>query len=357
MNIRNIRAAAILRAAANIRAAAFAAATLVLAAAALLALAAPARAETVKVGITRLMGYAGVPVAEAQGYFKEQGIDIELVEFHSAAPIGVATASGDTEFGISGMSASFYTLAAHGQLRLIASASQDHPGFHTLILVASNKAWDDGLRAPKDLPGHSVAITQVGTSLEYSLGLIAKRERFAFDKLALKPLQSNPNVVSALKGGTVDAALMPAGPVLPLIDTQEIHALGYVGEICDGFGGSMLFTSAAVANSKPDLVKRFLAAYRKGLQDLHAAFVGPKGERRDGPGAEKMWHILTDFTQLPQKQLADVVPYFDPKGRVDLGDVERQIAWYRAQQLLKGDVDAEKFVDKRFALTTKATGS
>jgi NitT/TauT family transport system substrate-binding protein len=213
------------------------------------------------------------------------------------------------------------------------------------------------LRAAKDLPGHSVAITQVGTSLEYSLGLIAKRERFPFDKLALKPLQSNPNVVSALKGGTVDAALMPAGPVMPLVASKEIHSLGYVGDICDGFGGSMLFTSTAVANAKPDLVKRFLIAYRKGLADLHNAFVGPKGERRDGPGIEKMWSILTDFTQQPKDQLAEVVPYFDPKGRVDLGDVERQIAWYRSQQLLKGDVEAEKFVDKRFALTTNSTGS
>src|SRR5690348_4035215 len=169
MNIRNSRAATMR----NSRTARIIAAALAVTAA--LALAAPARAETVKVGITRLMGYAGVPVADAQGYFKEQGITIEPVEFHSAAPIGVATAAGDTDFGISGMSASFYTLASHGQLRLIASASQDHPGFHTLLLVGSNKAWDEGLKSAKDLPGHSVGITQVGTSLEYSVGLIAKR--------------------------------------------------------------------------------------------------------------------------------------------------------------------------------------
>jgi len=221
------------------------------------------------------MGYAGIPVADAMGYFKDEGITLQLVEFHSAAPIGVAVASGDADFGVSGMSASFYTLASHGQLRLIASASQDHPGFHTLLLVGSNKAWDEGLKAAKDLPGHSVAVTQVGTSLEYSVGLIAKRWNFPFDKIEIKPLQSNPNVVSALKGGKIDAALMPAAPVLPLIAQQQIHMLGYVGEVCDGFGGSMLFTSTAVANSKPDLVKRFLTAYRKAMHDLHDAFVGP----------------------------------------------------------------------------------
>jgi NitT/TauT family transport system substrate-binding protein len=327
------------------------------AAAATLALALPARAETVKVGITPLMGYAGVPVADALGYFKAEGITIQPVEFHSAAPIGVAVASGDADFGVSGMSASFYTLASHGQLRLIASASQDHPGFHTLLLVGSNKAWDAGLKSPKDLPGHSVGVTQVGTSLEYSVGLIAQRWKFPFDKIEIKPLQSNPNVVSALKGGTLDAALMPAAPVLPLIAQKQVHLLGYVGDICDGFGGSMLFTSTALANSKPDLVKRFLVAYRKAMGDLHNAFVGPKGERRDGPLAAKLWPILTDFTHLPAKQLEDVVPYFDPKGRVDLADVGRQIAWYKSQQLLKGDVEPEKIVDKRFADLMHPTGS
>jgi NitT/TauT family transport system substrate-binding protein len=328
-----------------------------LAVAAALAFVSPSRAETVKVGITPLMGYAGVPVADALGYFKQEGITIQPVEFHSAAPIGVAVASGDADFGVSGMSASFYTLASGGQLRIIASASQDHPGFHTLLLVGSNKAWDAGLKSAQDLPGRSVGVTQVGTSLEYSVGLIAQRWKFPFDKVEIKPLQSNPNVVSALKGGTLDAALMPAAPVLPLIADHQVHLLGYVGDICDGFDGSMLFTSTAVANGKPDLVKRFLTAYRKAMGDLHDAFVGPKGERRDGPTAPKLWAILSDFTHLPAKQLADAVPYFDPKGRVDLADIGRQIAWYKSQQLLKGDVDPEKFVDKRFADLTHATGS
>src|SRR5579863_1132866 len=70
------------------------------------------RAETVKVGISRLIGYPGVPIALARGYFKAEGLEVEMVFFDSAQPIAVAAASGDIEFGVSGMSASFYTLAA-----------------------------------------------------------------------------------------------------------------------------------------------------------------------------------------------------------------------------------------------------
>lgn len=319
-----------------------------------LAFASPSRAETVRVGITRLMGYAGVPVADAEGYFKQEGITIKMVEFHSAAPIGVAIASGDVDFGVSGMSASFYNLASHGQLRIIAAASQDNPGFHTLVLVASDKAWQGGLKSPKDLPGHSVGVTQVGTSLEYSVALIAKRYHFPFDKVQIKPLQSNPNVVSALKGGTLDAALMPFAPVLPLIAKKQIHELGYVGEICDGFSGAMLFTSTKIANTKPGLVKRFLVAYRKAMRDLHSAFVGPNNERRDGPLAPRIMGIMSKFTRLPAKQLENAVPYFDTEGRVDVADIGRQIAWYESQRLLEGNVVPEKIVDKRYAIIKRA---
>jgi NitT/TauT family transport system substrate-binding protein len=309
-----------------------------------------AQAETVTVGISKLLGYAGVPVADARGYFKAEGIEVKMVEFHSAAPIGIAVASGDVEFGISGMSASFYTLAAQGRLRIIASASGDHPGFYNLVVVVSNKAWDAGLKSGKDLPGHDIAITQVGTSLHYSIGLLAKRYGFPMSAVRVKPLQSNPNVVSALRGGTVDAAVMPSSPVIPLVAKGEIHRLGYVGQITDGFSGAMLFTATNIANENPDLVKRFLAAYRKGMRDFHDAFVGADGSRKDGPLAPTILAIMSKFTGVSEKQLEQAIPYLDPEGRVDVADVARQIAWYKSQNLLKGNIDAKALIDGRYAL-------
>jgi NitT/TauT family transport system substrate-binding protein len=324
-------------------------------AAALGSVATPSRAETVTVGITRLLGYAGVPVADARGYFKEEGIEIKLVEFHSAAPIGIAVASGDVQFGISGMSASFYNLASQGRLRVIASGSGDHPGFYTLVTVVSNKAWDAGLKSGKDLPGHDIGITQVGTSLHYSIGLLARRYDFPMSAVRVKPLQSNPNVLSALKGGTIDAAVMPTSPVLPLIAKGEIHRLGYIGQITDGFSGAMLFTATTTANSDPSLVKRFLAAYRKGMRDFHDAFVGPDGARKDGPLAPTIMAIMAKFTRVPEQQLAQAIPYLDAQGRVDEADIQRQIEWYKSQHLLKGEVKAKTIVDERYAILAPPT--
>src|ERR1700761_8490035 len=78
----------------------------------------PAQAETVKIGLSKLVSYPAVPIAIARGYFKDQGIDAQMVFFDSAQPIAVGVTSGDIDFGVSGLSAGFYTLAAQGQLRL-----------------------------------------------------------------------------------------------------------------------------------------------------------------------------------------------------------------------------------------------
>ncbi len=63
------------------------------------ALAVPAQAESIKVGISKLLSYPAVPIAIERGYFKEQGIDASMEYFDSAQPIAVAVASGSVDFG------------------------------------------------------------------------------------------------------------------------------------------------------------------------------------------------------------------------------------------------------------------
>src|SRR5215469_2586901 len=174
----------------------------------------PARAESIRIGISKLLSYPAVPIAIARGYFKDQGLDAEMVYFDSAEPIAVGVASGSTDFGVAGVSAGFFALAGQGQLKLIASSGLEMPGFYNLGYLVSNRAFEAGLKSLKDVPGHSVAVTQVGTALHYSLGLLAEKEGFPLKSVELRPLQSNSNVIAALKGGQVDVAVMPATPTL-----------------------------------------------------------------------------------------------------------------------------------------------
>lgn len=316
--------------------------------------ASPAQAESIKVGISKLLSYPAVPIAIERGYFKEQGIDAEMVFFDSAQPIAVGVASGGVDFGVSGLSAGFYTLAGAGQLRLIAASAGEQPGFYNLTFLASNKAYAAGLTSVKDLPGHAIAITQLGTSLHYSIGLAAEKFGFPMSAVTVKPLQSNSNVISALTGGTVEVGVMPGTPTLAIVEKGDIKRLAWVGDLTPGWTGSALFTSTKATNERGDLVKRFLVAYRKATQDYHDAFTTADGKRKDGPTAPAIMAILAKFTGTTPEDIDRATPYIDGQGRIDTADIERQIAWYQSQNLLKGEVKADALIDSRYAIALPA---
>jgi NitT/TauT family transport system substrate-binding protein len=315
----------------------------------------PVQAETIKIGISKLIGYPGVPIAVERGYFAAEGLDAQMVFFDSAQPIAIAVASGDVEFGVAGMSASFYTLAGQGQLRLIASSGGDAPGFYNLAFVASNKAYEAGVKSVKDLQGHSVAITQIGTSLHYAIGQAAERYGFPISAVTVKPLQSNTNAIAALIGGTVDAAVLPGSPVLPALQKGDIKLLAWAADVAPNVTGSAAFTATKVANERGSTVQRFLAAYRKGMRDFHDAFVTSGGKRENGPTAPEILALMSRFTGVAPDDIARAIPYVDAEGRIDATSVARQIAWYKSQNLLKGEINAQELIDSRYALPKLAS--
>ena len=71
---------------------------LTLAATAIALLAAvPAQAETIKIGLQPWLGYGPLWIAEAKGFFKEQGVDAALVNFSYDQDIAAALASGNIQ--------------------------------------------------------------------------------------------------------------------------------------------------------------------------------------------------------------------------------------------------------------------
>lgn len=311
-------------------------------------LAAVARAETIKVGLLKTSSSAVVVIAIKRGYFAAQGLDVELVPFDAAEPVAVAVASGDIDFGITGLTAGLYALGS--QLRIISGHLQEHPGFHANAIVASNKAYAAGLTALKDLAGHSVGVTQIGSSLHYSVALVAEKSGIALDSLRIVPLQSNANVASAVSGGQIDAAATLGNFASPAIARGAVKLLAWAGDIAPWQFGALI-TSAKLAEAQPDRVKRFLAGMHQGQRDYHDAFTAPDGTRHDEADAPAIFAILADFLGQTPEQIRPALAYVDGQGRLDVKDVLHQIDWYRAHGFIKNAVDGNTLIDKRFVVS------
>lgn len=307
-------------------------------------------AEPVTIGVVKTLAVGPVFVADAEGYFKAQGLEPKLVYFDAAQPIAVAAASGDIEFGITGLSAAFYSLAGQGVLRIIAAGNREMPGFKNAGYIASNRAYAGGLTAVENLAGHSVAVTQKGAMLDYDLALAVEHYRLDPASVRVLALQSNTNVTSAIAGGQVDAAVFPVTPAMVILAKGDAKLLGWVGDMVPYGQANAAFTSTKTADGKRDEVERFLKAYKMGAQAYHDAFADAAETRRDGPAAAAILAILARYTGQPEANIREAIPWVDAEARLDETDIRHQIAWFRAQGMLKTEVAADAVIDRRYAV-------
>jgi NitT/TauT family transport system substrate-binding protein len=323
---------------------------LVLTALALAGLAQSATAESVKIGAAKTASGGPAYIAIEKGYFAAEGLDVQITFFDSAAPIAVAVVSGDIDIGTTGLSAGFYNLAGQGALRIVGAQGHESPGFHTIGYFVSRHAYESGLKTLRDLGGHSIGLSQFGTPGHYVLGVTAEKYGIPLASIHLVALQSNANAISAMLGGQVDGDVtVLATPFLPLIDKGDIHVLAWVGDEI-AFQDRAIFTATKTADNRRDMLERFLAAYRHGAQDYHDAFIGPDEKPHDGPSASTTIALIARYVEQSPDSVRSGIAYIDPQLRVNVADVLRQIAWYKAQGMLKPETDGNQILDKRYVV-------
>ena len=307
-------------------------------------------AEPIKIGFAKVAASAAVDIAQEKGYFTAEGLAAEFIYFDAAQAITVGVASHDLDFGIAGLTSALYTLGNEGALRIIAAGAAEAPGFKNVAFVVSSRAYDSGLKSLKDLSGHTVAITQIGTLLHYDVGLAAEKYGLDLKTIRVQPLQSNPNIASSLTGGQTDVGVMPSTLALSLVGQGKNQIRGWVGDEMPGLLVLGVFTSTKVANEKRPVVEAFLRAYKNAMRDYHNAFTAADGARKDGPTASEMMALLTKFTGQSAEQIAVAIPYVDPEARVNVRDMQHQVDWYKSQGLMKSDVSLDALLDKRYVV-------
>jgi len=311
----------------------------------------PHKPDAVSVAALPFISSAPVFIAKERGYFAAEGIELAIHTFDAAQAVALAVTAHDADFGITAFTAAFFNLAGKGALKVIAAQSREEPGYDFVAYVASKRAYAAGLRAPRDFAGKTVAVTTVGSSFHYALGMLADKYRFDMASIELRPLQSIPNMTAALAGGQVDATLLPANNALKLRDEGVGQIVGWVHEQTPWQLGA-LFTSTAHVQHSRALVERFVRAYQKGLADYALAFLArdAQGQRVFGAGATELMPILEKWVE-PRPTLESVkqsANYMDPHGRLLIQNVYDQLAWYKAQGLVDKSVDASKLLDLSF---------
>ncbi|MCA6104952.1 ABC transporter substrate-binding protein [Bradyrhizobium australafricanum] len=301
-----------------------------------------------KIGVLRLSSSAPVFIAQDKGYFRDAGLDVELKFFDAAQPIAVATASGDVDFGITAVTAGLYNLAGKGTLKVIGGMSREKAGYPLIGYFASNNAYAAGLKTPKDLAGKRVAVTQVGSSFHYSLGLLADKYGFKLSDVKVVPLQSLSNAAAALKGETVDAALLPVSTARTLMDSNGAKLLGWVGDETPWQLGAIFASPKALTNAP--LVTRLLTALTRADREYHDVILTAikDGVAPINDKTRPLLEIIAKYTNLSVAQVVGNCAYIDPDGKLDVKNLDNQIKWLQGQGFVDKGFDANAIIAKDY---------
>lgn len=309
--------------------------------------------DKVVVGALRFTSHSAGFIAYEKGYFKDEGLDVEFKFFQAAQPIAVATASGDVDFGIAGVTGGFMSLADKDAVRLVAGVLHEKKGVDGMMVLASNKAYEDGLTSIDKLEGHSIAMTQVGSTFHYMTARISDHHDWTIDDVKLVPLQKVGAMIAALKSGQVDAMIMVPHIAKALVNSGDAQMLGWLYDYAE-YQISGLFTSVKNIETRRDMVERFVRAYAKGIADFNRVMLA---ENPDAAEQEEMIKIIHNYVyqDRPFEKAAPPIlagsMNLNEGGAMDVTDIEKQMTWFQEQGLVTKDLTMDKLVDKSFVET------
>jgi NitT/TauT family transport system substrate-binding protein len=195
------------------------------------ALAGPAAAQApektklvIGVGGKTLFYYLPLTIAEQKGYFKEEGLEVEIPDFAGGAKALQAMIGGSADL-VSGAYEHTITQQAKGQ-NIEALVLQ---GKNAGIVLAMPKAKAAAYKSPADLKGMKIGVTAPGSSTNMFVNILLAKAALKPDAVAIIGVGTSAGAVAIMKRGEIDAIsnldpviaqLESDGTVVPVIDTR-----------------------------------------------------------------------------------------------------------------------------------------
>jgi NitT/TauT family transport system substrate-binding protein len=304
-----------------------------------------AQVEKVKVGLLMINADAGVFLAQEKGYFREQGLAVEITYFSSSGgPQMAALTTGELDVGSGSISPGIYNSVAAGlNMRVVASKSRVGPRGSGKYIVRRGLVEPGKPFTLKDLKGKVIALNSVGGSSRLYMDGLLRKAGLRETDVIVRVLSFN-DMVGALSQGAVDVAFL----VQPFITIADEKGIGVgIADLWDLFPGHMtnnLFYSDAFIRNRPTVAEKFMAAFLKGQRYFHDAVV--KKESLDS-----VVDIVAKYSRTGDRKVLRLglgVTELTPNGEMDLTEIQDDQDWYFQKGLVKTKVDVNKMVDLRF---------
>jgi NitT/TauT family transport system substrate-binding protein len=312
--------------------------------------AAPAAAEEVKIGVARTLSDAGYYIADAKGFFREEGVEVSITGFNSAAQMIAPLGTGDLDVGGGTVSAGFYNAVGRGILiKIVADQASIKPGYGYSSLMVRKDLVDSGrYKTLADLKGMKVAIGAPGTGTASALNEALKKGGLRYGDVEVVYI-GFPEHLPTYRNKGIDASITNEPTMTRAIEEGVAVRVAGNDVTYPNQQTAVTFYSDRFIKDRRDVAERFMRAYIRGVRLYNDAL---KDGRLAGPKADEVIAILVKYTTIKDAGMfRRMIPsYVDPDGEVNVASLGKDLDFFRELGLIeKKDVSVEGVVDASFA--------
>lgn len=304
----------------------------------------PQSMTTVTVGSPGSSSDAGLYIADARGYFKALGIEMDYQRVKGGGDLIPLLSTGRLDVGGLSLNSGLINAVASGNdLQVVAdkgSYSDGSTPSYGALLVRPDLA--DEIKGPGDLRGHSIGVGSAGSALDVALSDYLATAGLTTEDVKLTVL-GQPERVIALQEGAIDVGFVFEPFLTQAIRLGAGKLLVDGGDMIANQQNAVVVYAGSFAKQKADVAQNFMSAYICGLEDYNKAVV------EDGKGRDAIIKIIADATGQAANELAETNPIgLQPDGSLNVPDLERTMKKLAESGLVEKVVPVKELVNTEF---------
>jgi NitT/TauT family transport system substrate-binding protein len=296
---------------------------------------------TLKVGILPYISYAPFFIAEEEGYFAEQGLQVELVRPGNVSEAVAALVQGDLDVAGGTVNSGYLNGMARGaEIRYVADKSYISATSCTYAAFIARRALVEAgeLDSPAQLSGRRIAIPDSirASVLGYYIEAMLETANLTLDDIEIVNLPS-PAQIEALEEGTVDLILTGEPWVSRILKAGDAVLWMPVQQVVPDYQHATILYGHTLLEENPDAGKRFMVAYLKAVRQYN------QGK------TERNLEILAEHTGVDLELLDQIcLPPMRNDGGINVDSVLDFQAWAVEKGYLDSVVTEDQFWDPSF---------
>jgi len=299
--------------------------------------ASPPELRPVTLGTSLATSFAPLFMAHEKGYYREQGLELNLQPLAGGTDVVTQTASGHFDVGAGGMGAGMFNAFARGiRLTMVAPLTVLKPP-STNVLVGSKLLADSGeLRRIADLRGRKVSIIAKGASNEYVLDQALRRDGLTFRDVDLQ-LVPAPEASAALANGAIAGSLVPEPFASGAVSRGAAVLLS--NDFVDNLLVTTVYFNETFARTRREDGVRFLTAFLRAMREM------------EPPYRDEDLAIIAQYTgQSPETIRSSAPPAYDPTLDLHLDQMEdlQRFVIGLGETTYQEPLDLRQFTDPSF---------